>query len=100
MRCIDAVYSNGIEHRDIQILTMTMCDAHQRFISPPSSFKALVAMNASRAARMTALIDAGMIVYVGLKAQPPTQPSSNKLQKTFVKFVKDVEDSQIFAPMT
>ena len=48
---------------------MTMCDAHQRFISPPSSFKALVAMKATRAARKAAIIDVGMKVYAGLKAQ-------------------------------
>ena len=27
-----------------------------------------------------------------LKAQPPTQPSLNNLQKTCMKFVKDVEE--------
>ena len=67
-----------------------MCDAHQRFISPPSSFKAMVAMKATRAARPC---EAGMKVQVALKAalkaQPPTQPSLKHMQNTCMKFVKE-----------
>ena len=78
---------------------MTMCDAHQRFISPPFSFKAMVAMKATRAARPC---EAGMKVQAALKAalkaQPTTQPSLKYLQKTCMKFVKDLEEFKNKSP--
>ena len=48
-------------------------------------------MKATRAARNVAIIEAGMKVHAALKAQPPTQPSLNNLQKTCMKFVNDLE---------
>ena len=88
------MYSNGTAHTDIQILhTMTMCDAHQRFISPPSSFKALVAMKATRAARKANCQRKALAANARpMKGQLATQPSLKHLQKTYMKFVKDLEE--------
>ena len=93
------MYSNGTAHTDIQILkTMTMCDAYQRFKSPPSSFKALVPMKATRAARKarvpmkaTRAAREASRQCKALAAQPSAQPSLNNLLKAYMKLVKELE---------
>ena len=93
------MYSNGTAHTDIQILTMTMCDAHQRFISPPSSCKALDAMKATRAARKASCQRKALAANARpMKGLLATQQSLNHLQKSYMKFVKDLEEFKNKSP--